>query len=204
VDIAKFEAVVPLPLADLGLDAERRMILFIGRLEHDKRPHWLLERMPEIARRLPQHDLVVVGQGPLASDLRRAATRLGVADRVHFVGWRPDVPRLLAAADLLVLTSTSEGMSNAILEAMASARPVVATDVHGALELLGDDHGGQLVATNAPAAFVDAVAGVAGDADLVHQLGERNRDRIRREYSFERTVASYATLYNELLRAKNR
>lgn len=204
VDVTRFEAVEPLLLAELGLDAERRMILFIGRLEHDKRPQWLLERMPEIARRLPRHNLVVVGQGPLADNLHRTAKRLGVDHRVYFVGWRPDVPRLLANADLLVLTSASEGMSNAILEAMASARPVVATDVHGAQELLGDDHGGQLVATDDPAAFVDAVARVAGDAKLAHQLGQHNRDRVRREFSFERTVASYVALYDALLTAKNR
>jgi glycosyltransferase involved in cell wall biosynthesis len=140
----------------------------------------------------------------MGRELERSADRLGVRERVHFIGWRPDVPRLLAAADLLLHTSLSEGMSNALLEAMAAARPVVATEVHGALQLLGDDHGGQLVAADDPSAFVAAVTRIAGDTKLAHNLGESNRERAGREFSFDRMAAAYAALYDTLLTGKNR
>ncbi|MEX2092961.1 MAG: glycosyltransferase, partial [Pirellulales bacterium] len=138
VDVARFAEISPIDLAKLGLPPGRRMLLFVGRLDPQKRPDWLLDRLPDIAKELPHHDLVLVGEGPLEDKLRRQATRLGVADRVHFAHWRRDIPRLLAAADLLVLTSAAEGMPNVILEAMAAAKPVVTTEVHGVAELLGD------------------------------------------------------------------
>ena len=180
------------------------MILYVARLEPDKRPHWLLDRMPEIARRLPQHDLVVAGRGPLGAALELRPAQLGMAKRVHFVGWRADVPGLLASADLLVLTSSSGGMPNVILEAMASTRPVVANEVHGALEHLGVEHDGQFTPANDPQAFVDAVVRIGGDDNLAHRLGQRNRSRAREVFSIDRTVGSYATLYDTLLAAKIR
>jgi glycosyltransferase involved in cell wall biosynthesis len=204
IDVDRFSNVTPLPIGKIGVPPDRRMILYVARLEPDKRPDWLLDRMPEIARRLTQHDLVVAGCGPLGAALQRRAAQLGVAERVHFVGWRADVPSLLASADLLVLTSSSEGMPNVILEAMASARPVVATEVHGALELLGVDHDGQITPADDPQAFVDAVVRIGGDDNLAHRLGQRNRGRAQELFSFDRTVGSYATLYDSLLAAKTR
>jgi len=204
IDAARFAAVTPLPLGELGLPPGRRIILLVARLEPDKRPGWLLERMPQLARRLPQHDVVIAGRGPLDRALRRQAARLGVADRVHFVGWRPDVPRLLAAADVVVLTSAWEGMPNAMLEAMAAARPVVVTEVHGAAEVLGENAAGQLVPANDPPAFVAAVTRLAGDPTLAARLGRRNYERVVREFSVQRMVGSYAELYDSLLGEKTR
>jgi glycosyltransferase involved in cell wall biosynthesis len=199
IDVARFIGQQPISLAELGVPPDRRMILFIGRLEPDKRPAWLVDRMPALAARLPNHDLMIVGRGPLEGRLRRQAAKLGVADRVHFVGWRPDVPQLLAAADLLALTSTSEGMPNVILEAMAAARPVVTTEVYGVQELLGSDHDGQITPTSDTHAFVDAVAQIAADRDLATRLGQRNRGRAADLFSLTITAAHYAALYDALV-----
>ena len=134
--------------------------------------------------------------GPLDDTLRRQADRLGVADRVHFVGWRPDVPRLLAAADLLVLTSACEGMPNVILEAMAAARPVVATEVHGVAELLGDDAAGRSCPRTTPRHSSTPSSGSPAIANLATRLGQRNRracgDAI---FHRRRPSARYAELY---------
>jgi glycosyltransferase involved in cell wall biosynthesis len=151
--------------------------------------------------RLPQHDLLIAGQGPLEGQLRQQAVQLGIANRLHFVGWRSDIPALLAAADLLVLTSASEGMPNVVLEAMAAARPVVATDIHGLRELLGDDPQ-QVVPPDDVAAFVDAVTLLVGDRTLSSQVGLRNRERALTRFSLDATAAAYATLYESLLAPK--
>ena len=103
--------------------------------------------------------------------LRQLASELGVAERIHFVGWQVDMPGLLAAADLVVLTSRWEGMPNILLEAMAAARPVVTTEVHGVRELLGSDAQWQITPAANAEAFVAAVAGVVTDAELAAGLG---------------------------------
>jgi glycosyltransferase involved in cell wall biosynthesis len=199
VDVARFEQVAAAPLVQLGIPPGHRMILFIGRLEREKRPDWLIERMPAIAVRCPVHDLVVVGRGPMSDNLRRQAARLGIANRVHFAGWRDDVPRLLVAADLVVLTSVAEGMPNAVLEAMAAARPVVATDVHGVGELLGHDTGGQITPSQDEQAFVDAVVQITADSNLSARLGERNFQRAANQFSCQAMAGRYAELYRSLL-----
>jgi len=200
VDTERFRNVEPIPPTELGISPGRRLILFVGRLEADKRPNWLIDRMPAIAARLPNHDLVIAGRGPLEHQLGRQAERLGVAGRVHLMGWRPDVPRLLAAADLLVLTSSSEGMPNVVLEAMAAARPVIATQVHGVAELLGDGAAAQVVPSHDTEAFVDAVVRVADDRGLATSLGHDNRDRAETRFSLGATADRYASLYDSLLR----
>ena len=98
---------------------------------------WLIETAPAWLERLPNCDLLVVGEGPLRRPLEATCQAKGIAGRVHFAGWRTDVPEILAATDLLVLPSAWEGMPNVVLEAMASRRPVVASDVEGVRELLG-------------------------------------------------------------------
>ncbi len=216
IDVARFAAIAPIDLAELGLPPGHRMLLFVGRLDPQKRPDWLLDRLPDIARKLPDHDLVIVGRGPLEHKLRRHAARLGMADRVHFALWRRDVPQIVAAADLLVLTSAAEGMPNVILEAMASAKPVVTTEVHGVVELLGvgllgdemlgyemlDDGDQQITPPDDAQAFVDAVVRIATDRTLATELGKHNYARVAQVFSIDQTVENYASLYDSLLASR--
>lgn len=201
IDVERFASAMPLPPAELGISGDRRLLLFVGRLEREKRPDWLLERMPELFSRLPQHDLVLAGRGPLEKTLRAQAARLGIANRVHFVGWRNDIPRLLAAAEILLLTSSAEGMPNAVLEAMAAARPVVATEVHGVRELLGDDRD-QIVPPHDPLAIYGAVERLAANPSLSAAIGLRNRQRATTHFSLDAAAAQYAALYDSLLAAE--
>ncbi len=198
IDVRPRHDVAPAAASDLGVGPGRRVILFVGRLDRQKRPDWLLERMPAIARALPTHDLVFVGDGPLRGQLAQQAERLGIADRVHLLGWRPDVASFYSAADLVVLTSAWEGMPNVVLEAMAACRPVVSTDVQGVAELIGDNDR-QVVPVSDPQAFVDAVVGICGDQRLAKRLGEQNRQRVAQHFSIDATVAAYVDLYESLL-----
>ena len=113
------------------------MVTFVGRLEKQKGVNWLIESAPLWLAELPDCHLLLVGDGPMRATLESAAAASGLGERIHFAGWRADVPEILAASDLLVLPSAWEGMPNVVLEAMASRRPVVATDVEGVRELLG-------------------------------------------------------------------
>jgi glycosyltransferase involved in cell wall biosynthesis len=199
IEMRRFVDAAPMQRGRFGLSANRRMILFAGRLDPQKRPDWLIEQMPTVFGRLPNHDLVIAGEGPMRNALGQLAARLGVADRIHFIGWQSDMPGLLAAADLVVLTSRWEGMPNVVLEAMASARPVVTTDVQGVRELLGDSASEQITPADAAAAFVEAVSRICSDPLLAERLGRQNRERASESFSAIAMVNAYCELYASLL-----
>jgi glycosyltransferase involved in cell wall biosynthesis len=202
IDIERWAGARPVARSRLGLGQNRRMILFAGRLDPQKRPDWLLERMPAVFDRLPDHDLVIAGEGPLRNSLGRLTTRRGISERVHFVGWQPEMPALLAAADALVLASRWEGLPNIVLEAMAAARPVVTTDVHGVRELLGNAAGVQITPATDAQRFVDAVSQVCSDPALAARLGQQNQQRASDFFSMDAMVTAYCQLYDSLLFAK--
>ncbi len=186
-------------LSQFGVPSGRRVIAFVGRLDEQKGIEWLIEQTPEITKRLPSHDLLVVGTGPSAERLRGRAMRLGIGDRVHFCGWREDVPAILAASDLLVVPSKWEGMPNVVLEAMAAARPVVAFNVEGVSDAVGDDASRQLVPAGDRAAFIERTIEIASDATLQENFGQLNRSRAEARLSIQTMVGSYEQLYFKLL-----
>jgi glycosyltransferase involved in cell wall biosynthesis len=188
----------PIDLRQLGLDDGRRALVFVGRLDRQKRPDWLLARMPEILARLPGHDLIVVGRGPLRWRLKARAKRLGIANRVYFAGWRSDVPRILAASDLLISTSHSEGMPNVVLEAMASGKPVVATQAEGVAELLAHDRQ-QVVDGHEAGDFEQKVVSLVGDREQCRLIGQANRRQAEAQFSIESMVRAYEDMYTFLL-----
>lgn len=212
VDVTRFASATPVSLLSLGLAPSRRAMICIGRLDVQKGLRWLLTLMPEIFARLPEHDLLVVGDGPLRGELdTMVCDNPQLKGRVHLLGFCDDVPHLLAASDLLLLPSAWEGMPNVVLEAMAAAKPVVATDVEGVSEALGSlaaeqcVPGGATVVAAAPSQgdesqlFVEKVVAIASDSALASQLGQQNQLRARECFGFEAMVAAYRDLYLALL-----
>jgi len=199
VDLARFPVPEPAKLTSLGIWAERRVVTFVGRLERQKGLRWLLESAPEWLERLPDCDLLLVGRGPLEPELRRLAEKLGISRRVHFAGWRPDVPEILAVSELLVLPSEWEGMPNVVLEAMASRLPVVASEVEGVRELLGETSDIQTVRFGDRKALAERLVRLLSDPQLAAEVGAANRRRAEEQFSIERMVAAYEDLWESLL-----
>jgi glycosyltransferase involved in cell wall biosynthesis len=199
VDASRFEGVSPLDLAELGMPPGRKAILFIGRLHVQKDLHELMAAAPRMLARLPEHDLLIVGEGPQQAALQRLAGELEISGRVHFAGWRSDVPALLAAAQMLVLPSRWEGMPNVVLEAMAAGKPVVATQAEGVVELLGASASEQTVAVGDMESFAGRVVQFAQNSQLSTELGLRNRVRILEQFSLQAMVGKYERLYASLL-----
>lgn len=135
----------------LGLPLDRRIVGYVGRLSHEKGADVLIEAMRLLAGRAPTAEAAIVGAGPLEPALRARAAALGIGDRVRLVGHRghDELPRWLRAFDVLCLPSRREGCPNVVLEALASGRPVVASEVGGVPELL-TPHNGVLTAPDAP------------------------------------------------------
>lgn len=131
---------------------------------------------------------------PWATELAGLSHTLGVERLVHFLGHRPDVPELLAAMDVFVLPSHSEGMPNALLEAMAAGKPVVATRVGGSAEVIRDGKNGLLVAPRDPEGLAAAVARLRADPALAGMLGAAARRDVAANYSWAGMVGSYDAL----------
>ena len=117
---------------------------------------------------------------------------------MHVVGWRPDAASILAASQILLLTSRYEGMPNVVLEAMALGKPVMASRVQGVVELLGPAAAEQTAPWSDTAAFVQKLVPLARDSVRCEQLGQINQGRAREQFSIERMIGAYAQLYEGL------
>jgi glycosyltransferase involved in cell wall biosynthesis len=154
--------------------------------------------MPSVFSAQPDHDLLLVGAGPERARLEQQAVRLGISPRVHFAGFRADVPEILAASDVLLLPSRWEGMPNVVLEAMAAGKPIVATDVEGVGEALGPAAAQQVVRPGHAEAFAAKLNLILGDAALANALGRENQNRVRELFSIDAMVCAYQKLYASL------
>lgn len=199
VDASRFLDASPVALEPLGLPPGYRAIVCVGRLEPQKRVDWLLRLLPQVVEAAPDCQLLVVGEGPQRPALEKLAADLAIGRHVRFLGFRDDIPAILAASEVLALPSAWEGMPNAVLEAMASSLPVVATDVEGVRELLGDGAAEQVVAVDGPRAFTERLIALLKDEGLRSRLGAANRRRAE-EFSWPAMIERYAGLYAELCR----
>lgn len=176
-------------------------VLFTGRLHPQKNLDLLLEAWPRVAAET-RAELILVGQGPERDRLEGRARDLGIADWVRFAGAVGDVAESLQSADLFVLPSVAEGMSNSLLEAMATGLPCVASDIGGNRDLLGSgDRGpaGVLVAKPTPDAWANVLIGLIRDPERRRQLGTEARRRVDETYDLRRVSARYVALYRALL-----
>ena len=188
----------PADLEPLGIPRGRKVMIYVGRLDEQKGVRWLIEQSRDLLTALPGYDLVMVGDGPERALLKSFARRSPVADRIHFAGWRPDVPQLLKASSLFIFPSRWEGMPNVLLEAMASGLPVLATSVEGVSELLGPGVEQQTVAYGDSEGLIHKAVALARD-DIGPGLGTANRLRAQAEFSIDAMVARYEALYDDLL-----
>lgn len=167
----------------------------VGRLDPIKRFDVLIEWFARRHGDCGGARLVIVGDGPERAALERLATRLGVSAVVWLAGNRPDVADLMRAMDVFVLPSRNEGISNTILEAMASGLPVVATDVGGNCELIDRGVTGELVTCGQGPALGDAIAAYLDDADLRARHGAAARESVLKRFSLDRMMQNYDELY---------
>ena len=198
IDLSEDLSTAKADLPALGITPARCVIACVGRLEEQKGVDWLLELAPHILTALPQHDLLLVGDGDQRGNLEALARERKIADRVHFAGWRADVAAILQSSDLLVLPSRWEGMPNVLLEAMAAGLPVVATQVSGVEELLGPNDSQQTASVGDGDAFSERVITIASDQNLSASLGEKNRQRVEEHFSLQNMVSAFESLYRKL------
>jgi glycosyltransferase involved in cell wall biosynthesis len=185
-----------------GLPATAPVVVQVANFYPPKGHRWLVRAMPRIVACHPEAVFVLAGEGPELPGIRGEVARLGLAAHVRFVGADADALALLGASDVVVVPSESEGLPLALLEALALARPVVATAVGGIPDVIEPGRTGILTPPCDPDALADAVCAVLGDPGRARAIGEAGRSTVRARYAAERMVAETEALYVELARGK--
>ncbi|HTD80107.1 MAG TPA: glycosyltransferase [Chloroflexota bacterium] len=185
--------------AELGVGADDFLVGNVGRLALQKGQRHLIAAMPLLLQRVPRAHAVIAGGGDLEDYLRDLAEEAGVAERVHVLGPRKDVPALMHAIDVFAMPSIWEGFGLVLLEAMAAGRPIVASRVATIPEVVVDSETGLLVPAGDPQALADALADLADQPALAQQFGEAGQERLRRQFSIDKMVGDTELLYRELL-----
>jgi glycosyltransferase involved in cell wall biosynthesis len=188
----------------LGLEPSAPLVLFVGRLADQKGVDTLLAAADLLQNVRPDVRTLIVGDGPLRGRLEETARAFELLEgrKVSFLGHREDVPRLLAAADLLVLPSLYEGLPNVVLEAMRFRKPVVATAAPGTTEVVADGVTGLLVPIRNHVELTRAIRRVIEEDGLARRLGEAGRTRVEAEFGATLMVERFAKLYEQLARKK--
>ena len=193
-------------LARLGLPAEpaRRFVTIVANLRHPMKDQQTFLRA---ARRVREHQpdaaFVLAGEGQLTESLRVYAAELGLGGDAFFIGRCANVAELLAVSDVCVLSSKcGEGFSNSIIEYMAAARPVVATDVGGAAEAVVEGETGYVVPVGDDERMAEGVSSLLADPERARVMGERGREVARRKFSCEAQLERVVGLYEQLLAAR--
>lgn len=187
---------------ELGIASSTLVVVVVANFIHYKGHVYFLEAWANVLRGRPDSVALLVGEGPRRKAMEELAKRLGISGAVRFLGTRHDVPAVLAVSDVLVHPSLEEGFSNAIIEAMAAGKPVVATRVGGNPEAVDDGVTGLLVPPREPAALAAAVGRLLDDPDERRILGARAQGRAAERFALHRIVDEYQRLYERLAHVK--
>lgn len=182
----------------------RGRAITVGRLDPIKDQATLLRATRLVVDKMPSFQLDVVGDGPSRPELEALQASLGLGRQVRFHGYRDPVTTYLATSDFFVLSSLSEGVSIALLEAMASGLPAVATDVGGNREVVIPGETGLLVSAGSPEALADAMLKIQSDSATLERMGLASRRRVEDQFSLGHVVAQYERLYIECLERSTR
>jgi len=184
-----------------GIPPDEFVILSTGRLAPQKGLEYLIDAAALVCKSRPVR-VMIAGDGPLRGSLESRARCLGIEDRVHFLGFRQDVGNLLAASDLVAIPSLWEGLSIALLEAMAAGKPIVASTIGSNCEVLRHDHTALLIPPKDSSALAEAIIRIADNSRIARDLGGNARKHFASVYTEDRMLAQYAQLYKTALQSR--
>jgi len=185
---------------ELGIHESDLVAIQVARLDYLKDHCTAVRTAERVVGQLPSFKLLLVGEGPERPKIEAEIARRGMQQQVRLLGQRSDVQRLLAAADLFLLTSISEGIPVTFIEAMGAALPIVSTDVGGVGEVVESEVTGLLAAAGDDAGLAAAALRLAGDESLRKSFGRRGRARAAEMFSEDEMHERYAALYCQMIR----
>lgn len=172
--------------------------VFVGRLDHAKGVYDLLDAWTIVESRLPLARLLLIGEGPEARGLKHAIHARNLDSSVLLPGSFPDINEILAAADVFVLPSHQEGMSLALLEAMAAGRPVIASDIPGNRRVVDPEQNGVLCGCGDPEAWAAGMMALLADPSRARKLGQAAREHVTQHFSLQRSLEQHLKLFHRL------
>lgn len=204
VDVARYQGRIERSAVRtrLGIATDAPVVICVAKLHPQKGHADLLVALPTVLRSHPGTVVLLAGEGPLRDQLAASAEAMGITGNVRLLGPRDDVPELLAAADLFVLPSLWEGLPMALLEAMASGLPVVATEVSGTRQVVAPEATGIIVPVRDPDALAAAMRQLLADPLRARAMGQAGRERIVRGHSVEGQARAHAALYEASIRER--
>ncbi len=202
VDPTRFESASAEALArEFRLRPQDRIVINVGHLVGIKGQRYLVRAIPRVLEKVPAARFFIIGEGPLLAELSALAHALGVGERLVLTGFRKDVGAFYRAADLFVMSSTSEGLGTALLDAMALGLPVVASRAGGIPEAVADGVTGRLVTPADSGALAAGIIELLTDAEKAKRFGRAGRGRVLQEFSVKALVDRTVAIYEELLEA---
>lgn len=201
VDIRSIVASTPLDRSTLGVAPDEALLLWTGRLDPVKGFEELFAALEKM-RHQRRFKLALCGEGPYRPAVERLIQQNGLQDHVLLLGQRNDVPRLLRTADVFVFSSRTEGLPNSLLEAMAAALPIVATDVPGCRDLIRDRETGLLVTPRSAEALARGLDALLADPSLARQLGTASREWVTKHADVQDWAPRWSELYKKVLQGE--
>jgi len=197
IDLAQFEGPADARglRAELGLRADRPVVMQVGRLSAQKDPVAFVDGAARVLERRPDAQFVMLGEGPLMEEVAARVQERGLADALHLLGWRAQAHRYMPAADVVTLTSRWEGTPFVLLEAMAWSRPVVATAVNGCPEVVDGGVTGFLVSPGDSTAWAARVLDLLEAPARAAEMGHQGRRRVEERYALSKITGRLERLY---------
>jgi len=175
---------------------------FVGRVVPAKGLEYLIDALPFLKKEFKNIKLLITGEGSTMERLKKKAKENNVHDSIIFTGKRRDIPDILSCTDIFVMPSVAEGLPNALLEAMAMGKPIVATEVGGIPEVIKNRHSGFLVPPRNPEALATAIKDLISNEQLAAKMGQAARHIVLDNFSIWSIAQKWQTLYLSILREK--
>ncbi len=194
--------ITPAMKANLGLVGAFPIVGYVGRISPEKDLETWLRAAAMVTQKYPAAQFVLVGDGrdnELVNQLKNLAHTCGIADKIHFLGYREDLPSLYARFDLFLSSSRREGICNSLLEAMAMETAIVTTAAGGTIELVVDRDTGYMVSEGDVEGMARAISVVIGDSKLRDHLVRNARERVESSFSFDLRLRNIETLYESII-----
>jgi glycosyltransferase involved in cell wall biosynthesis len=188
-------------LSEFDIKENQKVVINVAHLADHKGQEYLVRAIPRVLAKLPGTRFFIVGQGELMEKLKETASGLGLKRELIFTGFRDDVADFYQIADLYVMSSVQEGLGTAVLDALALAKPVVATSAGGLPEIIHDRQTGRLVAPADPEALARGIVDMLTDTDRAASMAAAGRQRILQDFSVDAMVAKNIDVYQRIMAA---
>ncbi len=184
------------------VENEDRLLMTVGRLHVQKGHCYLIKAISKVQKEFPKVKLLVIGKGEEENNLKKLVKTLDLTDKIVFIGLSSDIEKILAIAELFLLPSLWEGLPNALLEAMAAGKPVLATEVGGIPELVVRGETGILIPPRDSDVLATAIIDLLRNKLKAKDMGEAGRTRAEEHFSIQKMIEKTGSLYQKLLKEK--